>query len=376
MTTETTRLPVIDDLRALLDEPGPFASVYLPAPSTTIDAADRLEIHWHNARRILEQAGAPPELLETLNASATTEHGAGDIRCLVASAAADGEWKVAVDSWMGGELSEPIARFGPVPHLVPLLDEQRRRVARVTVLIDRVGADITSTSADPRVETDVEVEVEGETHHIARSAPGGWSQRRFQQRAENAWEDNARDVADEVAELAREIDAGFVAVAGDVRATAFLVEHLPDAIAEKVITIDGSRHDHAGVADEVDRIAADRAARRSVAVLQELAEGVATEGGTTDAASVLQALRRHQVETLVVATGAAADHSERTAYLSGSDRSQVALGRDELVDAGDDAVPADLEDATIAAALVTGADVVVVPATTRLVDGVGAMLRF
>lgn len=375
MATATSPLPLIDDLRALVHGSGPFASVYLPARSTTIDAPERLEVQWHNARRALEQAGAPSELLETLNAPATSDHGAGEIRCLVATPdAADGSWKLAVDTWMDGELSSPIARYGPVPHLVPLLDERRRRVAHVTVLVDRVGADITSAGADVAAEADIEVE--GETQDIARSAPGGWSQRRFQQRAENTWEDNARGVADEVAHLARAIDARFVAVAGDVRATAFLVEHLPDEIAEEVITVDGSRHDHAGVSDEVDRIAADHAARRSVDILHDLAERVGTERGTTDVASILQALRRHQVETLVVATGAAADDSERTAYVSGSDRSQVALGRDELVDASDDAVGADLDDAAIAAALVTGADVVVVPATTRLVDGLGAMLRF
>ena len=75
-----------------------------------------------------------------------------------------------------------------------------------------------------------------------------------------------------------------------------------------------------------------------------------------------------------MATGAAADHSERTAYLSGSDRSQVALERGALVDA-DDAVAADLDDVAITAALVTGAEVIIVPATPRLVDGLGAMLR-
>jgi hypothetical protein len=91
----------------------------------------------------------------------------------------------------------------------------------------RLIADITSAGAD--MAADADNELEGETQDIARSAPGGWSQRRFQQRAENAWEDNARGVADEVAHLARAIDARFVAVAGDVRATAFLVEHLPDA---------------------------------------------------------------------------------------------------------------------------------------------------
>lgn len=374
MATATTPLPLLDDLRTLAQRPGPFASVYLPAPSTTFDAPERLEVQWHNARRALEEAGAPSELLETMNAPAIADHRPGEIRCLIAAPNADEAWDVVVDTWMDGELSSPIARYGPLPHLVPLLDERRRRVAHVTVLIDRVGADITTAGGEAAAGT--ETEVEGETQDIARSAPGGWSQRRFQQRAENTWEDNAREVADEVAHLARTIDAEFVAVAGDVRATAFLLEHLPDAIASEVVTVDGSRHDHAGVADEVDRIAADHAARRSVDVLHELAERTGTDRGTTDAASVLQALRRHQVETLVVATGAAADDRARRASVAGSDRSQVALGRDDLVAAGDDLVQAELDDAAIAAALVTGADVVVVPATTRLVDGLGAMLRF
>lgn len=374
MATATTPLPLVDDLRSLLDEPGPFASIYLPAPSTVLDAAERLDVEWHNARRTLEDAGAPRDLLEKMSESATVDHSAGEIRCLVAAADADGSWKIPIDVWMDGELSAPIVRFGPVPHLVPLLDERRRRIAHVTVLIDRVGADITSSGADPGV--DHAIEIDGETQDIARSAPGGWSQRRFQQRAENTWEDNARAVAEEVADLARAIDAQFVAVAGDVRATAFLVEHLPDDVADEVITIDGSRHDHARVADEVDTIAADHAARRSVAVLHELAERVGADRGTTDAAEVLQALRRHQVEVLVVATGAAAEDGARPAYVLASDRSQVALDTDHLVDPDVDAVSAELDDAAIAAALVTGAEIAVVPATTRLVDGLGAMLRF
>ncbi len=35
-------------------------------------------------------------------------------------------------------------------------------------------------------------QVEGETEYIRRGAPGGWSQKRFQQRAENTWEHNGQ----------------------------------------------------------------------------------------------------------------------------------------------------------------------------------------
>lgn len=371
--------PLLDALRSLLDETGPFASVYLPPRTITADALEQLDRRWQQARRALTEAGAPTALLEALQAPATVDHCAGEIHCLVATPTGDGSWRIALDTWMRGDLADPVTRLGPVPYLVPLLDGRRREVAHLTVLIDRVGADMAGsaiTGAATLVADTVEVQMDGETDDIARSAPGGWSQRRFQQRAENTWEDNARAVAGEVAELASTVDARFVAVAGDVRATAFLVEHLPEAVADRVVLVEGSRHDHDAVADQVERIVADHVARRSVAVLEDLGAHVAAGRGTTDRAAVLEGLRRHRVATLVVATGAAADHTERTAHLSPFDRSQVALDAADLVDAGAGAVRADLDDAAVAAALVSGADVVVVPAATRLLDGLGAIFRF
>ena len=39
---------------------------------------------------------------------------------------------------------------------------------------------------------EVQVQVDGDELHIHRPHQGGWSQRRFQQRAENQWEANAQ----------------------------------------------------------------------------------------------------------------------------------------------------------------------------------------
>jgi hypothetical protein len=50
-------------------------------------------------------------------------------------------------------------------------------------------------------------EATGDDPMLRKSNPGGWSQRRYQQRAENLWEENAKAVADQVAGLVDEIGA-------------------------------------------------------------------------------------------------------------------------------------------------------------------------
>ena len=48
---------------------------------------------------------------------------------------------------------------------------------------------------------------EGDTEYIHRCHPGGWSQRRFQQRAENPRDDNANDIALAAHALAQRAEA-------------------------------------------------------------------------------------------------------------------------------------------------------------------------
>ena len=68
----------------------------------------------------------------------------------------------------------------------------------------------------------MEREVEGSgADDVKLFQAGGWSQRRYQQRQVNTWEENAREVADEVARLAKGIDARLLAIGGDVYATGF-----------------------------------------------------------------------------------------------------------------------------------------------------------
>ncbi|TCN31194.1 hypothetical protein EV644_12969 [Kribbella orskensis] len=124
----------------------------------------------------------------------------------------------------GAEVPD-LAQCSALPHLRPLLAWEQEHPARVLAVLDRTGADLSvyaAGSAEP-----LATAVTGPDDEIERNAPGGWSQGRYQHRAEDSWEHNAAAVAEVLARLLRRYDAHMLLPAGDVRAMQYLQEHLP-----------------------------------------------------------------------------------------------------------------------------------------------------
>jgi peptide subunit release factor 1 (eRF1) len=243
------------------------------------------------------------------------------------------------------------------------------------VLLDRTGADIYGFTASGRA---VEREVgETDADDVKLFAAGGWSQRRYQQRQVNTWEDNAHEVADEVARLAKRIDARLVAVGGDVYAVGFFKDALGKDVQPIVRDIAGaSRHPDGGtdhVAEDVKRLVDTVVAAETTAVVQRFKE----ERGQHDAAAdglarVIEALQTASVQTLLV-------HDDiedlRTAWFGpeplhvGLDEASVrAMGVEEPWEGR-------AIDVCIRAALGSSAEVRIVPKSI-LDRNVGAILRF
>ena len=225
---------------------------------------------------------------------------------LMERAHADGETLVAIANATGllyvanlPELPEQdLAVVGPLPALVPLLAATQRMVPHIVVATDRIGAELIAILP---AEADQHARVKGRDLHITRSGPGGWSQRRFQQRAENRWEANAREVADELTRLVDATTPRLVVVSGDVRAVAFLPEHVPARVSSLLSEVQG---DYGGI---------EEALRRSrvlvVGIVEEetaaLLADYERERGQGDLSSVgpsatLEALARGQVETVLL----------------------------------------------------------------------------
>lgn len=367
----------------LLSAPAPVVTVLIDARSDQPNALQQLELRWKNVRRDLEAAGADEATLDAVEASLTTDgsHGGGDSIVVVA---AGGEvlLRQPLPDPPPGDVDQ--GHVGPVAHLLPVVMAEQSAVPHVVVLADKVGADLygrtgpTGHGAEDQLGGDATIErnVDGDEQNVQRSAPGGWSQRRFQQRAENTWERNAGEAAEEVVALAEEIGAELVVLGGDVRATGFLLEALPDRVRSMTRSIDdASRAEGASIehiADDVHRLVRTVAAERLTGVLATFDEELGQHDRAADGpAAVVTALQMATVETLLVSSRGV----ERAAWV-GPQPEHLALDRNDLT-AGmgvEDPVEAPLVDACIRAALGTGARVVVVP-STKVKDGIGAILR-
>jgi hypothetical protein len=348
-------------------ETGPFASIYLTTDAENDHAAQRSELRWKDLRRQLADEGTPPEVLDAVDPLVPDAHLYG--QCL------------SVIAWPGApphveyQLEPPVAdlgRWSAAPVLAPLIEWRQQSVPHVIVLADRQGADLVAVQRD-RSEATVEV---GTDHDARKVAAGGWSQRRHQQRAENAWHHHAEAVADQVGALAGRIGARLVVLAGDPRALEMVEANLPKDLEGTVRRVSGGRASGSSldtVADEATRLASQVSAADTRRLLEKLrqqeGEGVRAAHRTEE---VLAALNEARVEVLFVPGDAA---KGPTAFF-GDAAVPVATSASVLegLDAGRHK-EAPLIDVAIRAALGTDAGIRVVPAWGPD-DELAALLRW
>lgn len=335
-----------EDLRALVGAADWFFTVALPAPSDQPDSAHRFALEWTNARRQLPD-WEEGDLAVADEFIAGVGHDGGAALIL-----AHGRGGPSVVELLDEPIRQPMVHEGPLPRLAPLIEARARVIPHVVVETDRAGASLTAFDGGTVLGTEA---VDGDTEHIHRGHPGGWSQRRFQQRAENTWERNAHDVADAVAGLARKVDARLIAVSGDVRAQTFVLDALPADMSDRAVKIEAGSP--AGIAEEVVRLLSDQVAVHVVALADELRTGLANGQATTNPEATMGALVEGRVDTLLV-------HDDGTPE-------PVLVGDQAGFPAG-----ARVVDAAIAAALRTDAAIVVVPRLAVLDGPVAALLRW
>ncbi len=353
-------------LRDLLEPLRPTVTTYLPARNDLPDSATQLKLHWSNLRRSLTAAGALDADLDALEVTTNEPAAGGDTNVAIA---ADGKLQAA--GFMTEPIEEPFGTTELIPSILPLLDWEQSRIPHLVVVVDRTGADMIAIS--PEYE-DTGTTVTGDDEYIHRGAPGGWSQRRFQQRAENLWESNAKDVAVEVDRLAASINARAIIVAGDDRAVGFLCQHLSPRTVDLVRNIDGARAEWS-----IDQIAADTVTQVATVAaadlrdhLQTFTEARATNHAVDGPDAVFQALRRATAAKLYVVDDT---YGHRARGWTASDPAHI-YPYDTPPDVGVELHRAPLHDIALRSAVLTGADIVVVPAGQNAPNGgVGALLR-
>lgn len=375
--TTVTPLAELDDLRELVGRAAPFLTDYAAFEPVTEALAGEVRLRWEGRRRSLADAGVPDRVLDTVATALERERrGAAGLAVVV-----PGDGDALVERLASAP--DESAVWQPVPALRPLIARRQRHLAHVVALVDRTGADLRAGTGSVTDE-DVTLTVAGEDDVIRKVQPGGWSQRRFQQRAEDSWQHNMTQVAAELAALAERVQAPVVAVGGDERAVGYLVDALPATVRERVERIGVTRAaDGSGdrLSAEVDAELASWSGARVEAAMalhaEELGQG---DRATSGAGRTLEALRAARVAVLLVAERARDAAEDRRAWI-GPTRDQVATTPGDLAEPhAAEGVP--LLDAAVTAALASGAGVLVVPAgddgspPEDLRDGLGALLRW
>jgi hypothetical protein len=356
------------ELVELCRQAEPVVSCYLNTEAETEDAWRRTGIRWKDASRDLEGAGADAATLAAVGQAVEDLRRLGPSVCVLG---AGGRALLAeVGPW---PLPRDLVHVGPLPVLGPLLGWRQHQVAYITVACDHAGADVAVVGPGASFAASVgdQDRHDPELHKVPG---GGWSHRRFQQRVENAWDRNAREVLDLVDRLATRLQPRLVLYGGEPRACGLVEEHAAPALrpylqrAALSRAADGSwGHDLLSVRRAVERaVEADTAA-----VIARLGDARPRGLGVSGAADVLGALGAARVEVLVVDDGAA---GMRRAYLCRGPLG-AALERDELASLDGPLVEDHLADVAVAAALLGGASVRVAPGA-GLPDGLGALLRF
>lgn len=375
-------------LTPLLDRPGPWASVYLNTSQIAADAVEQLQLQARAAGDQLAEQGA-----DEATCRAVSEACAGLGREEAGHALFATGGRVVLDVPLTAPPpSPPLTEWAPLPRLSPMLDFGEPRPPTLVAFVDREGADVQfrGTHGRPRPLA----EIEGRNWPIHRTRRADWSERHFQLSVENTWEENARLIAESLAEDAARTGAELLVLAGDPRERSAVLDELPEPLREATVESEfggrapGAREDRLDerIAEARTAVSERRAAERYD---RFLAGRVATdEHGVTAVEGVpalLEAAREHRIDTLLVRLEG--PDLRRDVWVGG-EPDQLAARRSDSTYLGEpDPVAARADDALLRSAAATDAEVVVVsgpvpeegPFVARdglPAGGLGALLRW
>jgi peptide subunit release factor 1 (eRF1) len=223
----------------------------------------------------------------------------------------------------------------------------------------------------------MEKSVEGDTHLMRKVKVGGWAHHRFQHNAENVWIHNVQQVIDEIDTLIDTTGAQFVLIAGDIRARQIFTDRATPKIQAVLVDMnEGGRAegaDRSVIDQRVEELVAEHEAAEDAKVLEQIEAASAHGLAVTGTALVVEALRKAQVETLVLA-----DEPDDEQLMIGTSPLEIGVDADDMVALGvQDAARVPADRALLRAAVGSNAGVVVLPRAAMPGDiPVAAVLRY
>lgn len=363
-------------LGSVTDHPGPFATVCADVTHTSENADTELDLRVRALAARLTEQGAPEPVVDAVRGRLVEGNdggAAGTYRGRAVVAGPDGT--VLFDAPLAAAPRTETAEWSSMPDLVSVLRALPGRVPHVVVVVDRVGADITVATA-PGLPFD-ESTVQGDDQLMRKVKGGGWAHHRYQHTAENVWIHNMQQVIDEIDGLVETAGARFVLLAGDVRARQIFTDRSTARIKDVLVDMaEGGRAEGADrtvIDQRVQELVAENEAAEDARVLEQIASASAHGLAVTGTALVVEALRKAQVETLVLA-----EEQDDEQLFVGTSALEIGLSREDMATLGvSDAARVPVGRALLRAAIGSDAAVVLLPRSAMPGNiPVAAVLRY
>ncbi|WP_052867283.1 baeRF2 domain-containing protein [Streptomyces niger] len=367
-------------LQPIVERPGPWASVYADVSHDTEDAAKQQELSARDAADRLSALGADDATCRAVHDCLTSLRRPGQSLAHSGRAIFATGGEVVLDTPLAGPPVTRDVTWSPVPRLAPLLDALGENPVCLVVYVDRTGADFELRSDTARSDAG---QVSGDDYPVHRTATGDWSERHFQLKVENTWEQNAGEIADAVAQAFEHSGAELILLAGDARERRSVHDRLPEQL--RAVAYESEHGGRARGADstrlerDIAQVRAGLELDHTSDIIQRFQAGSGRSNGESDVAAgvpnLIEAAREHRIDTLLISPDGG-DAGREVWVGPGPD--QLAVRGSEMQYLGEvHPAPARADDALLRAAVAGGAQAVMLHHTDEEPPGgLGALLRW
>lgn len=213
---------------------------------------------------------------------------------------------LAIFACLGSDLFEAIPIEAPidqhwlfvdsVPHLYPLARVVENYPRYAAVMLDTHKARIFVFGV---AKAEREEKVTGEK--TRRTSKGGWSQARYQRRADNAHTSHVKEVIDTLDQIVREENIDHIVVAGAEVAVPLLRDQLPKHLTDKIVDIIGLSDDGSSFIETTMAALREKDAETDIEKVHELMDAWRSGGlGVAGPEATLSAFQLGQVDELLI----------------------------------------------------------------------------
>jgi hypothetical protein len=355
------------ELSPLLTAPGPYATVFVDVSEDSENGRHEHELRAREACDRLREQGADERVLEAVSErlNEQVDRPAPAARLVVATS--DG---FAYDETATARVGRTVATWDALPDLGAWVTHRDAAVSFVLALVDHEGGEVTLHHSDVP-EPQAQIEAGGEVQFVHKVPTGGWSALRYQHTTQEVWRRNADAVVEEIERLVM-LGHRLVLLGGNPASVSLVRGALPHGPGSKATLVElptGTRAEDGGeeaLQEAIREALLTHVVERRTALADRLREALGRgSGALTGVREVADAFVQGQVETLLLDTAALAEHRLDPAAHPG-----LEFGGNEV--SGE--VRAD--EALIAAAVLTDADIVPLPAAALGGAPVAALLRW